>query len=60
MVEMLLFRLQQCFCPFIMLLLKGLMKGDFLDIYLTTYLRVCKFKNTAATRVIFFLENVEN
>ena len=31
------------------------MKRDFLEIYLTTFFAVRKFKNTSAMRVIFFL-----
>ena len=34
----------------------GPLKGDFWDIYLTTFFRVCKFKNTSAMRVNFFLK----
>ena len=32
------------------------LKGDFLDIYLTTFFGVRKFKNTSAMRVIFLLK----
>ena len=35
-------------------LLKGLLKQDFLDIYLTMFFAVRKFKNTSAMTVIFF------
>ena len=35
-------------------LLKGPLKKDFLDFYLTMYFRVRKFKNRSAMRVIFF------
>ena len=35
---------------------KGPLKWDFLDIYLTTFFGVRKFKNTSAMRVIFFLK----
>ena len=35
---------------------KGPLKRDILDIYLTTFLGVCKIKNTSAMRVIFLLE----
>ena len=31
-----------------------------LDIYVTMFLEVCKFKNTFSIRVVFFLENVLN
>ena len=33
---------------------KGPLKGDSLDIYLTTFFVVCKFKNTSAMSVVFF------
>ena len=39
---------------------KGLEKGDFLDIYLTTVFRVRNFENTSAMRVIFLYEVFEN
>ena len=35
---------------------KGPLKRDFLDIYLTTLIRVRQFKNTSAMRLIFFLK----
>ena len=35
---------------------KDPLKLDFLDIYLTTFFGVCKFKNTSAIRVILFLK----
>ena len=38
--------------------LKGRLKPDFLDIYLTTFFEVRKFKNTSAMRVITFSGNV--
>ena len=57
MVKALSYRLEQCFGPFTMSLVKGSMKRDFLHIYLTTFLRVRKFKNTSALRVISFLKN---
>ena len=38
---------------------KGPIKRDFLDIYLTTFFGVCKFKNTSDMRVIFFLEMIK-
>ena len=56
MVKVLSFRFQQCFGPFTMLLVEGSSERDFLDIYLTTFFGVRKFKNTSAMRVIFFLE----
>ena len=40
-------------------LLKGPLKRDFLDIYLTTFFGVRKFKNTLAVRVISFLKNLK-
>ena len=36
---------------------KGPLKLDFWDIYLVTFLRVRKFKNRSAVRVICFLKN---
>ena len=41
-------------------LLKGPLKRDFLDIYLTTYFAVRKFKNTSDVRVILFLKMFRN
>ena len=35
---------------------KGALKGDFLDIYLSMFFGVRKFKNTSSMRVILFLE----
>ena len=35
---------------------KNPLKEEFLDIYLTTFFGVDKFKNTSAMRVIFFLK----
>ena len=37
-------------------LLKGPLKGDFLDIYLNTFFGVPKLKNTSRMRVITFLK----
>ena len=37
-------------------LLKGLLKRDFLDIYLTTFFGIRYFENTSAMRIIFFLK----
>ena len=51
---MLSFRFQRCFGPFLCYLWKGPLKRDFLDIYLTTFFGVPKFKNPSAVRVIFF------
>ena len=45
MVKVLSFRFQQCFGPFTMLLVEGSSERDFLDIYLTTFFGVRKFKN---------------
>ena len=56
MVKVLSFRFQQCFGPFTMLLVEGSSERDFLDIYLTTFFGVRKFKNTSAMRVILFLK----
>ena len=41
-------------------LLKGPLKWDFLDIYLTTFFGVHKFKNTSAMRVMFSLKMFKN
>ena len=40
-------------------LLKGLLKRDFLDIYLTTSCGVRKFKNTSAMRIILLLKIIK-
>ena len=56
MVKVLSFRFQQCFGPFTMLLVEGSSERDFLDIYLTTFFGVRKFKNTSAMRVIFLFK----
>ena len=55
-VKVLSFSFEKCFSPFAMLLVKGSLKRDFLDIYLTTYFCVRKFRNTSGMRVIFFLK----
>ena len=39
---------------------KGPLRRDFFDTYLSTVFRVCKFKNTSAMRVIFFLEMLKS
>ena len=39
---------------------KGPLKLDFLDIYLTTFFGVRKFKYTKLIKAIFFSENVKN
>ena len=59
MVKVLSFRLQQCFGTFNMLLVEGPFETEFLDIFLTTFSLVHKFKNTWAMRVIFFLKLVK-
>ena len=56
MVRVVRYRFQQCFGPFPMLLVEGSSETGFLDIYLTTFFIVRKFKNTSAMRVIFFLK----
>ena len=43
MIKVLLCRLEQCLVPFTMLLMKALLKRDFLDIYLTTSFKVSDF-----------------
>ena len=48
-----------CFGPFTMLLVERSSETGLLDVYLTTFFRVCKLKNTSALRVIFF-ENIQN
>ena len=48
------FRLQQCFGPFTMLLVEGSSEKDFLDIYLTAFFGVRKFKNASAMTELFF------
>ena len=53
MVKVLSFRFQQCFGPFTMLLVEGSSERDFLEIYLTTFFGVRKFKNTSPMRVMF-------
>ena len=35
---------------------KGPLKQDFMDIYLTTFFRVRKFKNASVMRAIFYLK----
>ena len=56
MVKLLWFRLQHCFGLFTMLLVESPLKWDFSNIYLTTFSRVCKFKNNSAIRVIFLFK----
>ena len=56
MVKVLSFSFKQGFDPFQMYLLHNPLKGNFLDIYLTTFFGVRKFKNRSAMRVIFSLK----
>ena len=56
MVKVLSFRFKKCFGLLTYYLSQALQKGDFLDIYLTTFFGVSKFENTSAMRVIFFLK----
>ena len=60
MVKVLSFKFGLCFSPFTMYLLKGLLKRNLLDIYLSTFFGERKFKNTSAMRVILFFENIQN
>ena len=59
-VKVLSFRFQQCFDPFTLLLVEGSSQTGLLDIYLTKFLRIRKFKNTSAQRVFFFNEIGQN
>ena len=52
MVKVLPSSFEQFFWPFTMFLVKGPLKGDFLDIYLTTSFGVHQFKNTSGMMVI--------
>ena len=54
MEKVLSFSFDQRFGPFTILLVEGLLQRHFLDIYLTTFFGVRKFKNASAMRVIFF------
>ena len=56
MLKLLSFRFQHYFGPLPCYLSKGPLKRDFLDIYLTTFYAVPKFKNTSAMRGIFVLK----
>ena len=49
-------RLQQCFCPFIMLFVEGHSELDYSDIYLITLFGEGNFRNTSAMRIIFCLK----
>ena len=59
MAKVVSFRFQQCLVPLSMLLVKGPLKENFLEICLTTFLGVRNFGNTSAMRVIFFLKMFE-
>ena len=54
MPKVLSLRFQQCFVRFTMLLSKGPLKWDFLDINLPTFFGVHNFANTSTMRVMFF------
>ena len=56
-IKVLSFRLS---APLPCYLLKGPLKRDFLDIYVTMSFGVCNFKNASPMRVIFFFENGQN
>ena len=56
MVKVLPLTFQQRFHRLPCYLLKGPLKGDFLDIYLTTSFGVPEFKNTSAMKVILILK----
>ena len=54
MVKVLPFTFEKCFGPFSMLLVKGSSETWLFRYLPTTFFGVCKFKNTRATRAIFF------
>ena len=54
MVKVVRFRFQQCLLSLTCCFPKEPMKGDFLEICLTTFFGVCNFDNTTAMRSIFF------
>ena len=56
MVKVLSLRIQQCFSPFTILLVEESSETGILDIYLSRFSRVRKFKNTSAISVMFFLK----
>ena len=56
MVKMVCFSFDQCLVPLTRCLLKGPLKGYFLDIFLTSLFGVRNMGNTSAMRVIFFLK----
>ena len=56
MVKVVCFSFDQCLVPLTRCLLKGSLKGDFLEIFLTSPFRVRHMGNTSAIRVIFFLK----
>ena len=49
-------RVQQCFVVFECCLWKDPLKGDFLEIILTTFFGVCNFGNISAINVTIFLK----
>ena len=54
MVKVVWFTFKQCFVPLTCCLSKGPMKGDFLEIRLTTFFGVRNFGNRSGMRLIFF------
>ena len=56
MVKVLLFRFQKFLDRLPCYLSKGPPKGNFLEIYVTSFCGVRKFKNTSAMKVILFLK----
>ena len=56
MVKVVCFSFDQCLLPLTRCLLKGLLKGYFLEIFLTSLFGVRNMGNTSAMRVIFFLK----
>ena len=54
MVKVVWFRFQQCLVPLTCCFTKGPLKEDFLETFLTTFLRVRNFANTSAVRVTFY------
>ena len=56
MVNVALFRFQQCLVLLGCGLLKGPLKEDFLEIFLTRFFGVCNFGKTSPIKVIFFLK----
>ena len=56
MVKVVCFSFDQCLVPLTRCLLKGPLKGYFLEIFLTSLFGVRNMGNTSAMRVIFFLK----